>query len=279
MSVKTLPIKKVVNSIDANTVVVAGGVVTISIPGAPPVRFLAADVRNCSSTCATSCTPGVWTVTPIIPEGACNCPFVFELLLKPIPCPGQVGLVGEGNLNGGFSQYNVTLPSGVTPTVDQVVDQIVDQINSSAYRFVTAAKVGTPGSYTAFTLTERNCNTEYVSGQIRKTCGVQVLTNGSTVVNETPHVSAKYTSDDAFRDFPVGHGQFGLRSDLTACGAYCKFYFRIVPSVANAPAHMTDHGLITREMELEFVVNTQDTDYVAMWNNKLAAAISCIIAI
>jgi len=276
MSVRTLPIKKVVNSIDANTVTVASGLVTIRVPGAPPVSFLAADVVNCSRTCAAACTPGVWTVTPVVPASPCNCPFEFELMLKPIPCPGQIGLVGEGNINGGFSQYSVNLPSGVTPTVNEIVDLIVDQINGSAYRFVTAAKVGTPGSYTAFTLTERNCDTEYVSGQIRKTCGVRVMVNSGTIVNGTPHVDAQFTSDDAYREFPVGHGQFGLRADLTACGAYCKYYFRIIPTRASVPTHMIDHGLVTRETELEFVVNSSEADFVAMWNNELSAVITCI---
>jgi hypothetical protein len=135
MSVRTLPIKKVINAIDATTVVVAAGVVTINVPGSPPVSFLAADVRNCSRVCAAACTPGVWTITPIVPAEPCNCPFEWELLLKPIPCPGQIGLVGEGNLNGGFSQYSVNLPNGSTPTVAQIVAEAVYQINNSAYAF------------------------------------------------------------------------------------------------------------------------------------------------
>lgn len=279
MSVRTLPMKRVVNTIDATTVVVAAGVVTISAPGAPPVSFNAADVTNCSRVCATDCTPGVWTVVPIVPAEPCNCPFEFTMILRPIPCPGQVGLVGEGNFNGGFGQYSVNLPSGTTPTVAQIVVAIVDQVNSDPYRFVDAIALGGSGTETSFRLTERNCDVEYVSGFIRRTCGVRVLVNSGTVTNATPHVDSIYSTYDAFRDFPVGHGQFGLRSDLTACGAYCKYYFRIMPSVPTAPAHMLNHGFVTREMELEFVVNSDDANFVAMWNNELAAAITCIDAL
>jgi hypothetical protein len=276
MSVRTLPIKKVINSIDANTVTVSGTEVTIRVPGAPPVSFDSGDVVECSRTCAADCTPGVWSVTPIVPVEPCNCPFEFTLILKPIPCPGQVGLVGEGNFNGGFGQYSVNLPSGVTPTVAQIVVSIVEQVNSDPYRFVTAAAVGGTGTETSFTLTERNCDIEYSSGFMRRTCGVRVLVNSGTIVNSTPHVSSVYSANDAFRDFPVGHGQFGVRSDLTACGAYCKYYFRIVPTRATAPAHMLNHGYVTREMELEFVVNSSDTNFVDMFNDELSAVIDCI---
>jgi hypothetical protein len=279
MSVRTIPIKKVVNSIEAGTVAVSSGVVTIRVPNAAPVSFLAADVRECSRTCAVACTPGVWTVTPIVPSTPCNCPFIWELTISGISCSGQVGLVGEGNFNGGFGSYTASLPSGVTPTVSEIIQQIVLAINSDPYRVVNAVAVGDPGEETAITITERNCQTEYVSGMMRRTCGVRIISNSATIVNGTPHVDSIYSSNDAYRDFPVGFGQFGLRSDLTACGAYCKFYFRIVPDAANMVAHMADHGLITREMELEYVVNTQDADYVAMWNNELAAVITCIPAI
>src|SRR5690606_9584987 len=132
-------------------------------------------------------------------------------------------------------------------------------------------------SYTAIKLTERNCDKEYSTGYNRKTCGFTVLAPSATITEVTAHASAKYTSEDAFRDAPVGHGQFGLRADLTACGAYCKYYFHIIPSVPNAPAHMLDHGLVTRESELIFIVNSQAPTFETDWHDALYdGGITCL---
>ena len=39
---------------------------------------------------------------------------------------------------------------------------------------------------------------------------------------------------------------------------------------------MLNHGYVTREMELEFVVNSSDTNFVDMFNDELSAVIDCI---
>lgn len=272
MSIKKKPGKYIINSITADTLVITGDSVQIQGPGIAIPPFLSTDVVDCYRTCPSACTPRVVTVTPAVPETPCDCPYVWKITAKPIAC--RQGYLGDDASQFKFLQFEAHIPTGQTPDVNDIVVMMVEYFNNDPYGFLTAAAVGSPGSYTAFTLTEKECDSE----EAGKTCGFTVVTSGgpSEVSEDTAHVDAILTPEDAYRAFPIQHGAFGTNPDLTNCGSYCKYYFKIRPSTPNLEAHMAANAYVTREIEYEFWVNQDDANFFDDWNNELAAEFDCI---
>lgn len=257
MSIRTLPIKKLFNSLTSTTVTVSGGVLTISGLGS----FTIANILtgSCFRTCPTACTKGVYTITPVLPTTPCECPYEWMLTVQNRYCSN------EGHTDGMTPRsevYGYNSPNGATPTVSDIIDNIVDEINSNPYSQVTATKTGPVGAYTAMVLTEKDCDSD------RGTCGYDVSISGGTVVTTTAHVEAVLKADDQLRKFPIQPGSFGSRPEVALCGAYCVYRFTVKP-LTTIESETIDHGYLFKDGQFELWVNSDLTNYVADFEEKM----------
>lgn len=256
MSLGIMPQKLLFNSLAADTVSVAGGILTIK--GLPPIELDA--VSSCYKLCPAACTPQVITLTPTVPGTPCECPYEWEMKLMRKVC--FHGRTDNDVIHERF--YSFSSPTGSTPTVAEIVDNLVDEINKDPYSFVTAAKIGVAPNYTAMTLTEKNCDSE------PRTCGIEVAYSSGTIVNTTAHVSATLTSDDQLRAWPIQPGSFGERPNSALCGVYCVYLIELDP-LGETRDQNFDNAWVKRKGAYELWVNSSLANYAADWETEMAA--------
>lgn len=263
MSIHTMPIKRLLNSLAADSVVVAGGVLTIK--GLPPIDI--DTIVSCTKQCPSSCTPQVITITPTLPASPCECPYEWELKVKRKICYN--GRTDYDSIRD--SMYSFSDPSGATPTVNDIISSFLVEIGSDPYAIVTVAGVGTEGSWTGITLTEKNCDTD------PRTCGFQVFFPSGTQITSVPHVSAKLLADDTLRLFGVQPGSFGERQNVALCGVYCVYTFEVDP-LGQTRDQNFDNAWVIRKGSFEVYVNSSLVNYVTDFETEMAATgLTCFV--
>lgn len=261
MSLTLLPVTRIFNSVDASTVVVSDGVV--SIKGLP--NFNVADVVACHRECTTPCVPQVVVVTPVVPTAPCECPWTFEMVIVRRSC----GFERSEQVLPHTYSYNYTNPSGDPPTVALIVASVVAQINSDPNSCVTAVDTG--NTHTTITLTEKDCDSDK-----GRTCGFTVGGNSLTQTTSTAHVNPILPLWDVQRNFPILPGSEFSNPTTAFCGsAYCRYYFKIRPAAIWKDPHVAN-ATIERTMELELWVNRDDASFIADWDAELVAQFTCL---
>lgn len=255
MSIHTKPIPLLLNSLAADTVVVSGGILTIK--GLPPINI--DNITNCTKQCPTACTKQVTTITPTIPASPCECPYEWELKVKREICYN--GRTDYDAIRDSF--YSFSDPSGATPTVNDIISSLLVEINSDPYAIVTAAGVGSEGSWTAITLTEKNCDTD------PRTCGFKVYFPSGTQTTGTAHVSAKLLADDMLREWGVQPGSFGERPNTALCGVYCRYTIDVDPSGTTRDQNF-DNAYVQRKMQVVIDVNSSLANYATDFETEMA---------
>lgn len=255
------PLTRIFNAVDANTVTVDAGVVTIQ--GIKP--FLVADVVSCNRSCTTACVPQVVVVTPVVPSSPCECPWTFDMTIRKINC-------GFDRVNQIWSHtyhYNYTNPSGDAPTAALIIASVVAQINNDPNSPVVAVDTG--NTHTTITLTEKDCNSENP-----RRCGFQVMGNSLTQTTSTAHVDAILPAWEVKRTFPILPGDAFAQPDNASCGSdYCRYYIKIQSNTGRLDPHLAN-AVVTDYRELELYVNRADASFLADWDTPLATALVCL---
>lgn len=262
MSIRTSPKRILFNTLTPATVVVAAGVV--SIQGLPP--FLAANVvaGNCYRACPAACTPQAVTITPTVPSATCACPWMWQMTVRKLPCYRTYRVQETFDT---IAEYNYVDPNGATPTVAAIVDSIVLQINNDPSAVVTAVNNGSA----TFTLTEKDCDSE------NATCGFEAFFQSGTASAVTAHGDAVLTASELGREFAILPGAFLTRPELTYCGSYCKYAFRIKPITEVNDPHLSN-AVTERYLDVEIYVNSSLANFAADWETEIDAAIACLAA-
>lgn len=263
MSLTIRPFRALLNSLDSNSLSISGGVVTIQ----GQVAFNTADVEQCYKACKTACVDNVWSITPLVPTGPCECPWVWTLEIRKRPCLDTYETNDTFESSEGFYSYQDN--SGATPTVSQIVTSVVEQINGNPFSRVIAAAVGTPGSYTSFTLTEKECG-----DVLPRTCGFTPFSNSATITQTTAHTDPILPSWKMNKEFSILPGMAFTEPDLARCGDYCVFYFKINPSAQVKDPHL-HNVMVDRYIELEIYVDNTLANYAADWATDIAAEFAC----
>lgn len=266
MSMQTLPVRRLYNVLTTSTVTVAAGVVTID--GLLPFESSGVLLSNCQRLCTTACTLQITTVTPTVPSAPCECPYVWEMAIIMNGCSFD-------STNRFFPDtkfYNYVDPTGALPTVNNIVASVVAQINANTYSKVTAAAVGSVGSYTAITLTEKDCGTT-----INGTCGFTVTFSSGTQATGTAHLEPTLGPVQMGREFAILPGyEFMQPAALVVPGAtYCKYYLKVRPMGAVYDPHVINADT-TPWIEYELYVRSDLSNFFSAWDTKLANEIQCL---
>lgn len=267
MSIKLPPSRYLINTPTSATpsIVVAGGIVSFpGLAGMPPVTVTA--VESCNRYCTTACTAQVTTVTPTVPTTPCECPWTYYLTIR------MRGDLSEqtNKVFGRTGTYDYTDPSGAVPTVNAIIVGMVAQINGDPYSQVTAAPVGTAGSYTAITLTEDDCsgNTE------ASTTGFSVTITQGTQSTNTPALPALnyWAVKRVFMEKP---GYFaGIQEAPLENSNYCLYTMRVDLGLSAGP-HMANERA-DRYAEFQFYVRNDGTNNFKLgWDTPFATAVTC----
>lgn len=264
MSIQTPPKRLVFSKLDAASVNVNAGV--ISIKGLPSFTAAEVSAASCGRACKTACVPQAVTLTPTVPSTTCECPWLWELKVVKLPCTKTYR---SWEIFTHTENYNYTDESGAALTVNGIVTSIVAQINANPDSVVTAAAVGTAGSYTAFTLTEKDCD-----GQLA-TCGFDAFITSGAASAPTAHVGAILSDDEIAREFPIQEMGFMSRPELAYCGSYCKYVFTIDPVDRKADVAMPN-GMIEVKLRVEIFVNKDLANFLTDWDTPLATALTCL---
>lgn len=264
MSIQTRPVRLVFSSLDTNSIDTQGGVITI--PGLP--SFSAGEINNkfCSRACATPCVPQEVTITPTVPASTCECPYLWELKIIKLPCT-RTYRTQESFQKTEF--YNYTDESGAALTVNDIVESIVNQINDNPDSVVTAVPTGSQGSYTAFTITEKDCDSSFAS------CGFNAFISSGQFSAPTAHERAILNADEIAREFPITHMAFMNRPELAYCGEYCKYQFRIIKIHEELEPHLAN-TLEDVYIDVEIFVNKSLPNFYTDWDTPIATAITCL---
>jgi hypothetical protein len=259
MSIQTGPKRLLFNALTADSVNVASGVVTIQ--GLPP--FLAVNAQNAFKQCTTACTPQSIRITPTIPSATCECPWLWTLKIVKKACTTtyRVQETFESAI-----EYNFGDPNGAPLTVNAIVTSIVAQINGNSDSIVTALAIGAPGAYTAFSITEKDCDSSDAS------CGFEYFVNSGTYSNETLHVAPILNFSELAREFAILPGDIFGNPQLARNGNYCLYGFRINPIRQVNDPHLAD-ALADRYLDVNIYVNSDLANFAADWDTPLLAAI------
>lgn len=257
MSLNSLPTRRIITNLTADTLTVYAGV--ISIEGLP--NFEVADVERCWRTCPAVCVPQETSVEVVIPTAPCDCPYQWQIEIKGKPCLGMYR-VSETFPTSELYGYNS--PDGTTPTDTAVATAIADQINSNPNSIVTAVATGDD-----IVLTEKDCDSDHGS------CGFSVHVLSGVITEVTPHTDAILKPADLRRVFPIGHGDFGTTPIPVNCGTYCKYYLYVMAPDRIRDAHI-DHAWNDRDIEIEIWVDSAASNFAADWDTPLAAALDCL---
>ena len=236
---------------------ISGGL--IYIQGVPPFAPANVSTTGCFGECPQACVPQVVTVTPTIPSATCECPWGWQLTIEKLPC---IDTFRVTETFAQFQYYDYQDPNGATPTVNAIITSIVLQVNSNPSSIVTATPVGSPGSYTAFTLTEKDCDTD------NRTCGFNAFIASGTIAvtggSNAAHQRAVLSAAELAREFPITPGQFLMKPETAFCGSYCKFSFTIDPIARSNDPHLA-WAKVDRTVRYEIYVNSSlanfETDF------------------
>jgi len=267
MSLQTGPIRKIFNTLSSSSIAVSGGIVTIQ--GLPP--FAVADIvsGSCYRSCKTACVPQFITVTPTVPSATCECPWRWEIVIRKLPCLGTYRV--QETLSP-QTTYDYNDPNGATPTVAQIVASVVLQINSNPDSIVTATAVGAPGSETAFTLVEKDCDGD------AGTCGFIAYIQSGTIAtsggSNVAHADPVLSPSEMAREFAILPGSMFSNPELAFCGAYCVFTARILPITDVHDPHLSN-SLVDRYLDIQIFVNTLASNFDADWQNEANTVADC----
>lgn len=257
MSLNQPPVKVLVNNTNGVMSITNGVITFVNLKGINP--FTVANVEQAERVCSSACVSMVRTVTPAVPSTPCECPWTWTITITMRQCLD----FRTDHIYGRQVTFSHQDPAGEIPTVSEIVDAIVDEINADPYRTVTATKTGSPGSYTAFVITERDCTS--ATG----TCGFDVDVTLGTVVETTPSTRPQldyYALKQIFAERP---GYFwGSQEGPVAGDSYCLYRMRVFHGQTNGP-HLANERA-DRFMTYEFYVR-RDATMVAQWDNPLVA--------
>ncbi len=255
MSINPSPIRVLINNTASLLTVTNGQLVFSNLQGINPIPI--SSVERGARLCSSSCVAQVMTITPAVPTAPCECPWSWDMVIQMNQCDDM----RTDHIYGRMSTFSYQTPSGDIPTVNQIVDNIVDEINGDPYGNVTAAKVGSPGTYTAFTLTEKNCTSEV------GTCGfraeVKLGTKTVNTINVGPQLDW-YTLKKIFAERPGyfwGEQQSPIKGDT-----YCLYTMRVDHGDTLGP-HLSNERA-NRFQDYEFYVR-RDSTFLAQWDTPL----------
>lgn len=240
-----------INSLSSLTVVAISGGVTVEGYG----DILAADLLECYVKCADDCVPKEVEVVVVIPD-SCECPYEWTLTVKCKP-------------DGSFETqetfpvdrlYSYVDPAGGVPTEADTADAIAAYINADPNACVTATSDGVD----TITLIAKDCEHNF-----------DAYTNSGTVTVTVPHTPLILTPEKFARMFPIKPGSFGSTPQLTNCGDYCIYHFKMRSTNDTQDISAANHYL-GYEREVNFVVNSALASYVANWKTEMFAAFSCL---
>lgn len=262
MSLTRQPDRFLFNAITADTVTVAGGIVTIE--GIAP--FTVASVTACFRTCPVACVPQVITVTPTPPTSTCACPYEWTIEIRRSACLGTYRVQETFEM---VEIYNYTSPTQTIPTQAEIAVSIAAQINSNPDSVVTATVVG--GN--TFTLTEKDCDSDKAS------CGFTAYIETGTIAvsggSNAAHVDAVLPASEVGREWPILPGSMFGRPGLAYCGTYCVYRLTIDPVSRTKDPHLSN-AMVDRFREIEIWVDSSLTNFQADWDTPLATAITCL---
>jgi hypothetical protein len=242
---------------------VNGGIV--SIAGLPPFPTSAVTSANCFRACKTDCVKQAVTITPTVPSATCECPYLWEMRLVGLPC---LKTYRTDETFERVEEYNYTDKSGAALTVNAIVTSVVAQINGNPDSIITAAAVGSAGSYTDLAITEKDCDSEHAS------CGFNVYVSTGTFSSATGHTGAILSDAEIAREFPITYMAFMNRPALAYCGSYCKYNFRINGIGTIADLQMPN-STESRYLDVEIFVNKEASTFFTDWDTPLATALTC----
>lgn len=267
MSMTRLPERKLFNALDTNSLDITSGVVTIQ--GLP--SFNVADVEQCFRVCKTACVAQVTTVVPTVPTTPCECPWNWSITIRRKPCL-DTGETDQLVTNGRMYDYQDN--SGATPTVNEIITSIIAQIDADPNSNVTAAGIGGVGTYTSFTLTEKNCGDTFYN----RTCGFEAFVTSGTVTytggSNVAHVDPIVPAWRAGKAFAILPGSAFTEPDLARCGDYCIYHFRVNPSTQVKDPHLSN-AMVDRFTEFEIWVDSTQANYATDWATDMEAAFDC----
>lgn len=243
-----------INSLSATSVVAITGGATIEGYG----DILAADILECYIKCVDDCVPKQVTATVVVPT-TCECPFEWTITIKCKPD-------GSYETQETFPVtrlYNYIDPVSATPDADVIGATIAANINADANACVTASY--NSGNNT-LTLTAKDCEHDF-----------DVFAPGGVVTVTVPFTPLFLTDEKMARMFPIKPGHFGARPNLTNCGDYCIFHFKMRSTNDTQDISAANHYL-GYEREVNFYVNSQLATYDANWKDELLAAFTCLNA-
>lgn len=263
MSLKTAPRKLIFNTLNADSLNVAGGI--MSIAGLEPFAVANVVTAGCFGACPAACTPQEVTITPTVPSATCECPWMWDITIRQLPCSDY--LRATHVLPAAARTYNYVDPNESTPTVDAIIASVVAQINGDPYAIVTAVD----NADGTFTITEKNCD----SG-VDRTCGFSAFVTSGDLVVDDAHSGAVLSAEEIHREFPILPGHvLATPTQLAFCGNYCKYRFKIKPVEEVADYHganVYNH----RYLEVEIYVNKLAATFAADWNTPITAALACL---
>lgn len=267
MSIRTGPKRLIFNTLAADSISISGDIV--SIKGLPDFDRTLIEAGSCYRSCATPCVPQRIRITPTVPSSTCACPYLWEIVIRKLPCIGTYRLQ-ETFVSG--QTYNYVDPNQGTPTVTAIVQSIVRQINSNPDSVVTAIQVGADGSATAFDLVEKDCDGETAS------CGFSAYPQSGTITtsggSNAAHVAPILSASEMAREFAILPGQQGTSPDLAFCGEYCVFVARIFPITEVHDPHLMN-AKVDRYLDVQIFVNTLAANFDADWQNTANTVADC----
>lgn len=268
MSLTTMPKRIVFNTFTADTVQVNSGIV--SIIGLPDFAAASVEAGSCYRSCPVACTKQIVTVTPTVPSSTCECPWAWSITIEGAPC---LKTYRTHEVFPRLAIYDYVDPNGATPTVDQIITSIVAQINSDPNSVVTAAAVGSTPNQTAFTLTEKDCDSDNAS------CGFNAFVQSGTVAttggSNVAHVDAVLPASQVAREWPILPGHIFNRPEIAYCGTYCVYRFRINPVAVSKDPHLSN-AEVGRFLDVEIWANSAATGFNANFDDEIVAAITCL---
>lgn len=273
MSLQTPNNKIILNTLTADTLTIAAGVVTIE--GLPSFESANVVAGECFRTCPSACVKQVVLITPTLPSATCECPWQWELILRTKRCADRQA--HPQDLFGNPKQYLYGNPNA-TLTVTDICENIASFINQDFTSPVVATLVGTPGSYTAIILEEKDCDGR------NATCGYEVNVNAGTIAytgatggTPTPavaHTSAVLSPSQIKRANPILPHHIMTDSDLAHCSTYCVYQFKVKPMSEVNHTHLHDVS-VERYQTFEIWVDNTLANLIADWDTPLIAELPC----
>lgn len=255
------PVKVLVDSLDANSIIVNGNVVTINAGGIHITFDKTTDLVSSYKDCNRSGTKQTVSIVLTF-DATCNCEQCFDLHLV-------TTVMGSRSISDTYPQvryYSACLPKG-TAVNDGNFDTfvgpgLVEQINADTYAPATAA-------YNAGT------NTLTLTAKANGVGVFRVAPMNGTIVN-TPGTGDFLTTTDMFKLFPLKPERFGQNpaGSIPSGTDYCVYYFNLI--YANASNDPVEGGVEGRNVEYIFYVNNNNAGFKTQWDTELVGAITAL---